>query len=195
MHWNASPETQGAFNLWPWLTIILGFLRMFPAQGGQDNQLHEGWWGSWQAPGNNPSFGYRRQPSTVYRDNVADTAVVAERLSHFVCICIRHMSRAKYLHHAEATQKQPQIDDKDSTDHDMFKAIQRRYHSVRPWWKRLLFCARLSSVRYYEVCLSIMFLSFRVSASTIYDSFLLLSRTVQALLQPRERGEYRGSLV
>lgn len=157
MHWDVPPDTQEIFYQWPWLNTILEFLRMFLPQNGQGNRLHEGWWGVPRIPVHNPPHEVQTRPSTVCGDNVAAASAVSGRLNHFVCICVRHMSRAKYLHHVEVNRNAPPTEDKNSTDYDMFKAIQRRYHSVRPWWKRLLFCARLSSVQYYEVCLSSLF--------------------------------------
>ncbi|MCJ1468849.1 hypothetical protein MMC07_007479 [Pseudocyphellaria aurata] len=72
------------------------------------------------------------QPLTEYRDKVAAPAAVTERFTHFVCICVRHMSRAKYFHHAEATLKEPQMDDKDYTDYDMFTVMEQTAPTPKP---------------------------------------------------------------
>lgn len=157
MHWDGPPDIQGLPFQWPWLNAISGFLRMFLRQRDPSLRLHEGWWKARQGFMYNPQHEAQRQPSTAHRDEVAAADAIPECQTHFVCICIRHMSRANYLHHVRANQKIPPVDETDPTDQDMFTDIQSRYYYVRPWWKRLLFCARLSSVQYYEVCLSFIF--------------------------------------
>lgn len=117
-------------------------------------RLHE----RWAAP-HIPRYNSRQesqyQPSTAHRYDVAAPVAILNQPSHLICVCIRHISRTKYLHHVQADKKlqRPQSIEKDTIDQDIFKAIQECYHSVRPWWRRLLICARLSLVQYYEVCL------------------------------------------
>lgn len=153
MHWDAPPDIQSFPYQWPLLNALMGFLRVLLRRDGPGARSHESWWGGpLQISRQNPRHEVHRQRLTAHGNDVAATNPdVPEWSSHFVCICIRHISRAKYLHHVEV---------KDCTDQYMFKEIQRRYNSVRPWWKRLLFCARLTSVQYYEVCLSSIFLVF-----------------------------------
>lgn len=155
MHWDAYRHRQYRPNVRPWLEIIVRFIQGSSQPIDIEMPMYN-------MPREASYFARHRvqqehqdQQLTVHRENVPAPVANLVQPSHFVCICIRHISRTKYLHHVEADRKPPQShpDSEVSTDCDMFRAIQRRYYSVRPWWKRLLICARLSSVQYYEVCL------------------------------------------
>lgn len=180
MRWDAAQDGQDRSSAWPWLQRIASLI----IQGSLEQinrgiRLHQRRWAVPQTPRNESWQEARNQPSTAHSDNSTAAMAILDRPSHFVCICIRHISRTKYLHHVEVDRNPQRIhsDSKDTTDHDMFEAIQKCYYSIRPWWKRLLICARLSSVQYYEVCLSY---APYCSPLLLYspDSFSHLSRAV-----------------
>ena len=143
---------QDCSHVWSWLEPMVSLAWMF---WQQIIGLHE----RWAAP-QIPRYSSRQesqyQQSTVHRHDVAAPVAILEQPSHLICVCIRHISRTKYLYHVKADKKlqRPQFNNKDTTDQDMFEAIHLCYQSIRPWWRRLLICARLSLVQYYEVCLS-----------------------------------------
>ena len=144
MHWDADQHRQYHPNVWPWLETLVRFIQGSSQPIDPEMQMDNTSNGASDLARHRVQQEDQDQQLTVHRDNAPAPVANPVQPSYFVCICIRHICRKKYLHHVEANKP---------SDCDMFKAIQRRYYSVRPLWRRLLSCARLSSVQYYEVCL------------------------------------------
>jgi len=154
MHWDAAEDEQNRSYVRPWREATAKFTQWFRQENNARARLHK-MWADLQLPSYMSRQDVQDQPSTTHKDDTEVDLPVHDQLGHLICICIRHVSRSKYLHHVKADRNPQHLhpDCEDTTDRDAFTAIQKRYYSIRPWWKRLLICARLSLVQYYEVCL------------------------------------------
>ncbi|KAL9610819.1 MAG: hypothetical protein Q9167_004488 [Letrouitia subvulpina] len=87
----------------------------------------------------------------VSRDNTNDADNLAQSSlgslppepDRYICACFPGTNYKKYLHHVDANKAR--------TDPMLFQALQQKYFSWRPLWKRMLALRVLARVEYFEV--------------------------------------------